>query len=49
MSKVKFVFCTHNHQPVGIFDWVFEKAYQVAYKPFEDVCYIIKNKVKFCM
>jgi hypothetical protein len=31
MSKVKFVFCTHNHnhQPVGNFDWVFEKALSV--------------------
>lgn len=37
MSKVKFIFCTHNHQPVGNFDWVFEKAYQVAYKPFMQV------------
>ncbi|WP_374133479.1 hypothetical protein [Candidatus Endomicrobiellum pyrsonymphae] len=37
MSKVKFVFCTHNHQPVGNFDCVFEKAYQAAYRPFMDV------------
>ena len=37
MSKVKFIFCTHNHQPVGNFGWVFEKAYQLAYKPFLDV------------
>jgi alpha-amylase len=37
MSKVKFVFCTHNHQPVGNFGWVFEKAYQLSYKPFLDV------------
>ncbi|MDR0723796.1 MAG: DUF1926 domain-containing protein [Endomicrobium sp.] len=37
MSKVKFVFCTHNHQPVGNFGWVFEKAYQSSYKPFLDV------------
>jgi len=34
MSKVKFIFCTHNHQPVGNFGWVFEKAFQVSYKPF---------------
>ncbi|MCL2390625.1 MAG: DUF1926 domain-containing protein, partial [Endomicrobia bacterium] len=37
MSKVKFVFCAHNHQPVGNFGWVFEKAYQTAYKPFMQV------------
>ncbi|MDR1243704.1 MAG: DUF1926 domain-containing protein [Endomicrobium sp.] len=37
MSKVKFIFCTHNHQPIGNFGWVFEKAYQSAYKPFLDV------------
>ena len=37
MGKVKFIFCAHNHQPVGNFDWVFEKAYQVAYKPFMQV------------
>ncbi|MDR2426690.1 MAG: DUF1926 domain-containing protein [Endomicrobium sp.] len=37
MSKVKFIFCTHNHQPVGNFGWVFEKAYQVSYKPFMQV------------
>ncbi len=37
MSKVKFVFCAHNHQPIGNFGWVFEKAYQVAYKPFMKV------------
>lgn len=37
MGKVKFIFCTHNHQPVGNFKWVFEKAYRVAYKPFMQV------------
>ncbi|MDR3112020.1 MAG: DUF1926 domain-containing protein [Elusimicrobiota bacterium] len=37
MGKVKFIFCVHNHQPVGNFDWVFEKGYEVAYKPFMDV------------
>ncbi|MDR1696437.1 MAG: DUF1926 domain-containing protein [Endomicrobium sp.] len=37
MSKVKFIFCAHNHQPVGNFGWVFEKAYQTAYKPFMQV------------
>ncbi|MCL2388832.1 MAG: DUF1926 domain-containing protein [Elusimicrobia bacterium] len=37
MDKVKFIFCVHNHQPVGNFDWVFQKAYEMSYKPFMDV------------
>jgi alpha-amylase len=37
MSKVTFIFGVHNHQPVGNFDFVFEEAYQKAYKPFLDV------------
>lgn len=37
MGKVRFIFCVHNHQPVGNFGWVFERAYQVAYKPFMQV------------
>lgn len=27
----------HNHQPVGNFDFIFERAYQQAYKPYLDV------------
>ncbi len=27
----------HNHQPVGNFDFIFERAYQRAYRPFLDV------------
>lgn len=34
MSKVKFVFGIHNHQPIGNFDFVFEDAYQKSYLPF---------------
>ncbi len=34
MSKTYFVFGVHNHQPVGNFDFVFEEAYQRAYRPF---------------
>ncbi|MBI4726831.1 DUF1926 domain-containing protein [candidate division TA06 bacterium] len=37
MSKLKFIFGVHNHQPVGNFDFVFEDAYQKAYKPFLDL------------
>lgn len=48
MNKIKFVFCTHNHQPVGNFEWVFEKAYQVAYKPFMEVM-LRHPKIKWSM
>ena len=34
MPKLKFIFGVHNHQPVGNFDFVFEEAYQKAYRPF---------------
>ena len=37
MKKIKFVLGIHNHQPVGNFKWVFEKGYDIAYKPFLDV------------
>ena len=29
-----FIFCIHNHQPVGNFDHVIEESYQKAYLPF---------------
>ena len=48
MGNVKFIFCAHNHQPVGNFGWVFEKAYQVSYKPFMQV--MLKHpKIKWSM
>ena len=31
------LFALHNHQPVGNFDFIFERAYQRAYLPFLDV------------
>ncbi len=37
MKKINLIFGTHNHQPIGNFDSVFEDAYQRAYKPFLDV------------
>ncbi len=37
MSKVKFIFCVHNHQPVGNFDHVLEKSFEESYRPFLDV------------
>jgi hypothetical protein len=34
MDRVHFLLGVHNHQPVGNFDFVFEKAYAQAYLPF---------------
>ncbi|MDR2191838.1 MAG: DUF1926 domain-containing protein, partial [Endomicrobium sp.] len=48
MAKVKFIFCAHNHQPFGNFGWVFEKAYQVAYKPFMQVM-LAHPKIRWSM
>ena len=31
---VNFIFCIHNHQPVGNFDFVLEDAYENSYYPF---------------
>src|SRR5438045_7154508 len=36
MQKVHFLLGVHNHQPIGNFDFVFEKAYTQAYLPFLD-------------
>ncbi|MBN2011569.1 DUF1926 domain-containing protein [candidate division KSB1 bacterium] len=37
MRKVKLALGTHNHQPVGNFDFVFEDAYAKAYLPFIEI------------
>jgi len=37
MEKVAFLFCVHNHQPVGNFLQVLEDAYTKAYLPFIEV------------
>ncbi len=34
MNKVHFILGVHNHQPIGNFDFVFEKAYIMSYLPF---------------
>ncbi len=34
MKKINFLFCIHNHQPVGNFEHVFKKAFARAYQPF---------------
>ncbi|ASJ16022.1 4-alpha-glucanotransferase [Thermococcus chitonophagus] len=31
---INFIFGIHNHQPLGNFGWVFEEAYEKAYRPF---------------
>jgi len=36
MGKIHFLIALHNHQPVGNFDAVFERACNGAYKPFLD-------------
>ena len=37
MEKVAFLFCVHDHQPVGNFLHVLENAYEKAYLPFIEV------------
>ena len=37
MDKVAFLFCVHNHQPVGNFSHIVENAYEKAYLPFIEV------------
>jgi len=36
MKKVYFIFCIHNHQPVGNFDYLFQEAFSKAYIPVID-------------
>ena len=37
MDKVAFLFCVHNHQPVGNFFHVLENAFEKAYRPFIEI------------
>ena len=37
MEKVAFLFCVHNHQPVGNFPHILENAYEKSYLPFIEV------------
>ena len=46
MKTINLILGNHNHQPVGNFDFVFESAYQKAYKPFLDVLEKYKD-IKF--
>jgi len=34
MHSIRFIFCLHNHQPVGNFDHVIGESYDLAYGPF---------------
>ncbi len=34
MRRINFMFCIHNHQPIGNFEHVLEKAYIRCYLPF---------------
>ena len=46
MKTINLILGNHNHQPVGNFDFVFESAYQKAYKPFLDMLEKYKD-IKF--
>jgi alpha-amylase len=48
MKKIKFVFCLHNHQPIGNFGWVFDRAYQDSYYPLIQIMSKHPN-IKWCM
>lgn len=37
MKSINLIFGCHSHQPVGNFDFVFEKAFEQAYLPFIEV------------
>jgi len=34
VARIQFAFCVHGHQPVGNLQFVFENAYDKAYRPF---------------
>ena len=36
-NPIRFVLALHNHQPVGNFDEVFQRAYDDSYRPFLEV------------
>lgn len=48
MNKLYLLFGVHNHQPVGNFNHVLEKAYNESYKPFLDLISRYP-KIKFTM
>lgn len=36
-NRIRFVLALHNHQPIGNFDDVFQRAFEDSYRPFLDV------------
>ncbi len=36
-DKIYFIFGVHNHQPIGNFDFIFERACKEAYRPFLNI------------
>jgi len=36
-NPIRLILALHNHQPIGNFDRVFERAYEDSYRPFLDV------------
>ena len=36
-NHIRFILALHNHQPIGNFDYVFERAYEESYRPFLDL------------
>lgn len=37
MKSVIFTINTHNHQPIGNFDYIIEEAYEKSYRPFFEI------------
>lgn len=33
-NRIRFILALHNHQPIGNFDHVFQRAYEDSYRPF---------------
>ncbi len=49
MKQVTFCFATHNHQPIGNFEYVFEEAFERSYRPFLELAskYSIRFSIHF--
>lgn len=44
MKSVTFCFATHNHQPIGNFDYVFEEGFKKSYLPFFKLASSYENR-----
>ena len=47
-NPIRFILTLHNHQPIGNFDYVFERAYQDSYLPFLD-CFSRYESLKIAL